>query len=78
MTTSDEKKILRLLAREWDANGPPGILDISDVVTAVPSAPGNTLAALKELFVRGLVDMNQLKTSVFLTPEGYDAADVSH
>ncbi len=72
--TPGEKKILRLLAREWDENGPPGILDISDIVAAIPSAPGNTLAALKDLYVRGLVDMNQLKTSVFLTPEGYDAA----
>jgi hypothetical protein len=74
MPTSDEKEILRLLAREWDENGPPGILDVSDVVAAVASAPGNTLAALKELFARGLVDMNQLKTSAFLTPEGYIAA----
>jgi hypothetical protein len=78
MPTSDEKKILRVLAREWDENGPPGILDISDVVAAVSSAPGNTLAALKDLFVRGLVDMNQHKTSVFLTPEGYEAAGASH
>ena len=37
-------------------------------------APSRTLAALKELFVAGLVDMNQLKTSAFLTPEGYEAA----
>ncbi|MEJ2154978.1 MAG: hypothetical protein P8X96_06560 [Desulfobacteraceae bacterium] len=73
--TPGEKKILGLLAREWDENGPPGILDISDIVTAIPSAPGDTLAALKDLYVRGLVDMNQFKTSVFLTPEGYDAAN---
>jgi hypothetical protein len=78
MPTSDEKEILCLLAREWDESGPPGILDISDVVAAVPSAPGAVLATLKDLFVRGLVDMNQLKTSVFLTPEGYDAAGASH
>ena len=74
MTAPDEKKILELLAKEWDANGPPGILEISDIVAALPMAPSNTLAAIKDLFTRGLVDMNQLKTHAFLTPEGYDAA----
>ena len=74
MPASEEKEILRLLAREWDIKGPPGILDISDLVTALPMAPSDILAALKDLFTRGLVDMNQLRTSAFLTPEGYDAA----
>ncbi len=74
MPTSEEKEILRLLAREWDIKGPPGILDISDLVAALPLAPSDILAALKDLFTRGLVDMNRLKTSAFLTPEGYDAA----
>lgn len=72
--TPEEKKILNLLAREWDANGPPGIMDISDIVAALPMAPSHILAALKALFTRGLLDMNQLNTSAFLTPEGYDAA----
>jgi hypothetical protein len=67
-------KLLRLLAKEWDSSGPPGILDISEIVVALPLAPSETLAVLKELFVAGLVDMNQLKTSAFLTPEGYEAA----
>lgn len=71
---SDENKVLALLAREWDLSGPPGILDVSAVVAALPLAPSRTLAALKALFTAGLVDMNQLKTSAFLTPEGYDAA----
>lgn len=67
-------QILGLLAKEWDMTGPPGILDISDIVAVLPLAPGDTLAALKQLFSAGLVDMNQLKTSAFLTPEGYSAA----
>ncbi len=74
MPTPEEKEILILLAREWDTNGPPGILDISDVVAVLALAPSDILTALKDLFTRGLVDMNRLKTSVFLTPEGYDAA----
>ena len=51
--------------------GPPGIMDISDIVMCLPLAPGDTVATLKELFSSGLIDMNELKTSAFLTPEGY-------
>lgn len=69
-----EDLVLKLLAKEWDYSGPPGILDVSDIVAALPLAPSETLAALKDLFAAGLVDMNELKTSAYLTPEGYDAA----
>jgi DNA-binding IclR family transcriptional regulator len=73
--TVEERRILQLLAKEWKLKGPPGILDVSDVVAALPLAPSDTLAALKQLFEQGLTDMNSLKTSVFLTPEGYAAAE---
>ena len=73
--TVEERRILQLLAKEWQLKGPPGILDVSDVVAALPLAPSDTLAALKHLFEQGLTDMNSLKTSVFLTPEGYAAAE---
>ena len=72
--TAEERHILQLLAKEWNLKGPPGILDVSDVVAALPLAPSDTLAALKHLFEQGLTDMNSLKTSVYLTPEGYAAA----
>ena len=75
MPTSEENRVLAVLAKEWDVIGPPGILDISEIVAALPFAPSETLATLKELFTNGLVDMNQLKTSVFLTPEGYAAVE---
>lgn len=75
MMTDQEQKILTLLAKEWDYIGPPGILDISDIVSSLPLAPSETLEAIKDLFTRGLVDMNRLKTSVFLTPEGYEAME---
>jgi hypothetical protein len=77
MLTSAEKKLLALLAKEWDLTGPPGILDISAVVAALPLAPSETLAALKALFAQGLIDMNRLKTTAFLTPEGYEAWEAS-
>ena len=69
-----EQQVLTLLAKEWELKGPPGILEISEIVTALPLAPSETLAALKQLFKKGLTDMNSLKTSVYLTPDGYDTA----
>jgi Mn-dependent DtxR family transcriptional regulator len=75
MQNSEEKRLLALLAKEWDLKGPPGIMDISDIVAVLPLAPSETLAALKGLYTVGLIDMNTLKTSAFLTPEGYAAAD---
>ena len=77
MPTQQELKVLRLLAREWTHSGPPGILDISDIVAALDLAPSETLQALKALFQNGLVDMNPLKTSAFLTPQGYAAAETA-
>lgn len=78
MPTPQELKVLRLLAREWAHSGPPGILDISDIVAALDLAPSETFQALKVLFQSGLVDMNSIKTSAFLTPEGYAAAETSN
>ncbi len=72
--TEEEQLLLALLAKEWDLKGPPGVLDVSEVIAALPLAPSDTLAALKQLFEDGLADMNSLRTSVFLTPEGYEAA----
>jgi len=77
MKTPEESKVLAVLAKEWAFKGPPGIMDISDIVAVLPLAPSDTLAALKNLYTRGLIDMNTLKTSAFLTPEGYAAADRS-
>ena len=77
MPTPQELKVLKLLAKEWEHSGQPGILDISDIVAALDLAPSETLQALKALYQSGLVDMNTLKTSAFLTPEGYETADSS-
>jgi DNA-binding transcriptional ArsR family regulator len=71
MATSEEQQILRLLAKEWEHSGPPGIMDVSDIVASLDQAPSATMQALKSLYQVGLVDMNVLKTSAFLTPEGH-------
>jgi DNA-binding IclR family transcriptional regulator len=78
MPTQAELKILELLAKEWKHSGPPGILDVSDIVAAVNLAPSDTLQALKGLYQNGLVEMNVLKTSAFLTPEGFEAAETTN
>jgi hypothetical protein len=75
MRTQQELKILKLLVKEWEQSGPPGILDVSDIVAMVDMAPSETMQSLKALFQSGLIDMNALKTSAFLTPEGYAAAE---
>jgi len=77
MPTQQELKVLRLLAKEWEHSGPPGILDISDIVAALDQAPSETLQALKSLYQNGLVDMNPIKSSAFLTPEGYATAETA-
>ncbi|MBT8364015.1 MAG: transcriptional regulator [Deltaproteobacteria bacterium] len=77
MSTPQELKVLNLLAKEWEHSGPPGILDISDIIAALDLAPSETLQALKALYQSGLVDMNTLKSSAFLTPEGYAAAETA-
>jgi len=73
MPTEPNNQVVVLLAKEWDMKGPPGIMDVGEIVAALPLAPSETLAALKDLYTHGLIDMNKLKTSAFLTPEGYDA-----
>lgn len=75
MPAPAKNQVIALLAKEWDMNGPPGIMDISDIVAALPLAPSETLAALKDLYSNGLIDMNRLKTSAFLTPEAYAGVD---
>lgn len=77
MPTQQEFKVLNLLAKEWRHSGPPGILDISDIIAALDLAPRDTLLALKTLYQNGLVDMSALKSSAFLTPEGYAAVETA-
>lgn len=78
MPSPSENRVLRLLVKEWNISGPPGIVDVSDIVAALPLAPSETMEALKTLFAQGLIDMNILKTSAFLTPEGYAAARITN
>ena len=75
MPKPEEQQVLRLQAKEWTDRGPPGIMDISDIVAALNQAPSATLQALRSLYQGGLVDMDALKTSAYLIPEGYAASE---
>ena len=66
--------LLNLLSREFEMTGPPGIMDISDIIMASPVAPSKTLKERRQLFAEGLVDMNSLETAAFLTSEGRETA----
>ena len=76
MPTPEEIKVLKLLVKEWDHTGPPGIMDVSDIVSAVSLAPSETMETIKALFQSGLLDMNSLKTAVFLTADGYKVCEM--
>ena len=76
MPKPEEQQVLKLLAKEWDHSGPPGIMDISDIVAALGQAPSETVAAIMGLYQSGLVDMNSLKISAFLTPEGREMCEI--
>lgn len=66
--------ILTILAEEWDASGPPGILDIPELAAQATLALDEVREAVSSLFAEGAVDMDELKSAVYLTPEGYETA----
>ena len=68
MPDSAKEKILSLLAKEWELKGPPGIMDVGDIVSIISLAPSDSMETIRELFLSGLVDMNTFKTSAYLTP----------
>lgn len=55
MPTRAENQVLDLLAKEWDMTGPPGIMDISDIVAVLTLAPSEILEALRN-FVQNWFD----------------------
>ena len=68
MPDSAKEKILSLLAKEWELKGPPGIMDVGDIVSIISLAPSDSMETIRELFHSGLVDMNTFQTSAYLTP----------
>lgn len=69
-----KKALLNLLADEWDEVGPPGIVDIKDVAQRLNISVEDAVSIIKPLFVDGVIDADDARTAVYLTPEGYDLA----
>ncbi len=68
-----EKKLLNLLASEWENAGPPGYLETKILATKLEIPLEEVKSAIHSLFVRGLVDTDEVDTyAAYLTPEGYE------
>jgi Mn-dependent DtxR family transcriptional regulator len=73
--TDLEMELLNLLADEWDKSGPPGYLETKILAQRLDVSVWKTKSAIKSLFVKGLVDSDELETyAAYLTPEGYQTA----
>lgn len=69
------KKILRILATEWEQNGPPGYIETRELVHRAGIPFGQAKAAIQALWQEGMVDTNEIDYfAVSLTPEGYQLA----
>lgn len=70
-----EKELLKLLAAEWENTGPPGYLETRILAEKLELPPDNVKSVIQSLFVRGLVDRDEVDTyAAYLTPEGYERA----
>ena len=68
-----EKELLNLLAAEWENTGPPGYLETRILAEKLDIPLEKTKSVIHSLFVRGLVDTDQVDTyAAYLTPEGYE------
>lgn len=75
LSSSDlEMAILEILAMEWEAVSPPGILDIAEVAEKLEEPQENIKERIESLFTRGIVDSDRFRVAVYLTDKGYEMA----
>jgi len=73
--TRNERRLLNILADEWEKSGPPGYLETTIIAEKLEISIADAKAAIRSLFVKGLVDSDQVDTfAAYLTPEGYEQA----
>ena len=69
-----EDQLLHILADEWEKIGPPGFVETAILADRLNLSAEKTKAVIHSLFVRGLVDTDEVETyAAYLTPEGYEA-----
>lgn len=70
-----ENDVLKLLADEWDAAGPPGYIETTTLAARLKISVPQVKSAVGSLFEKGLVDSDKVDTfAAYLTPEGYALA----
>ena len=70
-----ENKLLKLLADEWDENGPPGYIETTTLAARLKMTVPQVKSAIQSLFEKGVVDTDKVDTfAAYLTPEGYELA----
>ena len=71
----DEKKLLIMLAEEWQKTGPPGYLESAVLAKRLNLSVEKTKSVIHSLFVKGLVDTDTIEHyAAYLTPEGHEIA----
>ena len=70
-----ERKLLTVLADEWDRSGPPGYVETTVIAARLNISIEEVKTAVRSLFVKGLADTDKVDIfAAYLTPEGYDLA----
>jgi hypothetical protein len=70
-----ESALLKVLAEEWDASGPPGFLETTAIAQALRVRLADARAIIHSLFVKGLVGTDEIDIyAAYLLPEGYEIA----
>jgi Mn-dependent DtxR family transcriptional regulator len=71
----NERRLLNILADEWQKSGPPGYVETSKIAEHLAISIADAKSAIRSLFVKGLVDTDEVDTfAAYLTPEGYELA----
>jgi len=71
-TRSITERILFLLSREWEENGPPGILDNKEIIEKLDLSVEDAEKALRKLTSEGYLSGDTMGFASYLTPEGYE------
>jgi Mn-dependent DtxR family transcriptional regulator len=70
-----ERKLLTVLADEWDHAGPPGFVETTIIAARLNISIEDVKSTIRSLFVKGLVDTDKVDLfAAYLTPEGYGLA----
>ena len=71
----NERRLLNMLADEWEKTGPPGYVETSRIAAHLEISIADAKSVIRSLFAEGIVDTDKVDTfAAYLTPEGYELA----